>query len=177
LGAELSLKELMMFLLKARRSLLVAALAAAPLMAALPNMALAFEKDSTSSVNVDKQSVAVKGYDVVAYFTAATPTKGDPAYKATHAGANYLFANQANLDAFKAAPDKYAPQYGGFCAMGVALNKKLDGDPTAWRVVDGKLYLNLNKDVQSKWSQDVSGNLSKANSVWPGIKDKAPSGL
>ena len=71
----------------------------------------------------------------------------------------------------------YAPQFGGFCAMGVVLEKKLDGDPQAWRVVDNKLYLNVNKDIQKKWLEDVPGNISKAGKTWPEIKNKAPKDL
>jgi hypothetical protein len=88
-----------------------------------------------------------------------------------------LFSSAANRDLFTANPGKYAPAFGGFCAMGVALEKKLDGDPTAWKLVDGKLYLNLNKDVQKKWLEDVPGNLKNAQMTWPKIKAKAPKDL
>ena len=77
----------------------------------------------------------------------------------------------------EANSEKFVPQYGGFCAMGVALGKKLDGDPQAWRVVDNKLYLNLNKEVQAKWLEDVPGNLKKAESEWPQVSIKAPKDL
>ena len=91
--------------------------------------------------------------------------------------ATLLFASAANRDAFQADPATYAPQSGGFCAMGVALERKLDGDPNAWRVVDGKLYLNVNKDVQKKWLEDVPGNNKKADINWPQIKGKTPKSL
>ena len=71
----------------------------------------------------------------------------------------------------------YAPQYGGFCAMGAALGKKLDVDPTQFKVVDGKLYLNVNADVFKKWSEDVPGNIVAADANWPSIKDKTPASL
>jgi hypothetical protein len=75
-----------------------------------------------------------------------------------------------NREIFQNNPEKFAPQFGGFCAMGVALNKKLDTDPTAWKIVNGKLYLNLNKAVQKKWLSDVPTYLETANRVWSGIQ-------
>jgi YHS domain-containing protein len=143
----------------------------------LPSTAFAYDEASTSSINVDKQSVAINGYDPVAYFTTQQAAKGDKKYTASHNGATYYFASAVNRDAFKAAPAKYEPQFGGFCAMGVALGKKLDVDPEVWKVVDGKLYFNVNRDVQVKWSEDVPGNLNKAHANWPGLKDKTPKSL
>jgi len=160
-----------------RNTLLAAVIGAASLMAILPTAAHAYDVNSTSELNVDAKHVAVQGHDVVAYFTVGAPTAGKAEFKASHRGATYHFASAANRDAFKAEPNKYAPQFGGFCAMGVALDKKLDGDPTAWKVDGGKLYLNVNKDVQKKWLEDVPGNLVKANAAWPEIKTKAPKDL
>ena len=84
---------------------------------------------------------AVHGYDVLAYFTVGEPTKGDDRFTADYQGARYRFASAENRDSFKADPAKYAPQYGGFCAFGTSVGRKFDGDPHAWRIVDGKLYL------------------------------------
>jgi hypothetical protein len=89
----------------------------------------------------------------------------------------YRFASSANREAFLADPERYAPAYGGFCAMGVALGKKFDGDPKAWHIADGKLYLNLNPSVQKKWLEDVPGHNVKANANWPRIEDKTPKSL
>lgn len=105
------------------------------------------------------------------------PVEGDKRFAATHDGATYYFANAENLKAFQANPAKYAPQFGGYCAMGAALGKKLDVDPSQYKVVDGKLYLNVNADVFKKWSEDVPGNIVKANANWPAIKDKAANSL
>ena len=160
-----------------RRALLSALVASSALFAALPQTAFAYDETSTFELNVDAQGVAIKGHDPVAYFNAGKPTKGQANFSASHRGATYWFASATNRDAFKANPDKFAPQFGGFCAMGVALDKKLDGDPTAWKIVDGKLYLNVNKDVQKKWLEDVPGNLTKANGNWAGIQHKAPKDL
>lgn len=157
---------------------LTAALAlATALTVVLPHSAHAYDENSTSALNVDTQGVAVKGHDVVAYFTDGAPVAGKAEFAAQHDGATYHFATAAHRDAFKANPARYVPQFGGFCAMGVALEKKLDGDPTAWRIVDDKLYLNVNKGVQQKWLEDVPGNLKKANANWPQIKAKTPKVL
>jgi YHS domain-containing protein len=161
----------------ARRTLLAALFTVVGATAVVPNLAHAYDEKSTSALNVDAHNVAVHGHDVVAYFTAGSPTVGKSDFSAKHEGAVYHFSSAANRDAFKANPAKYAPQFGGFCAMGVALDKKLDGDPTAWKIVDNKLYLNVNKDVQKKWNEDVPGNLVKAVSSWPAIKAKAPKDL
>jgi YHS domain-containing protein len=83
--------------------------------------------------------LAVHGHDVVAYFADGTPTAGSDEFAHVYDGATYRFASRANLDAFKADPAKYAPAYGGFCAYGVAVGKKFDGDPRFWKMVDGRL--------------------------------------
>jgi len=132
---------------------------------------------STSDVNTDEQGLALHGYDAVAYFTQGKPTKGDARFKSTYNGATYFFASAANQKKFMAEPAAFAPQYGGFCAMGVVLEKKLDGDPNVWKIVDGKLYLNVNQDVSVMWNRDIPGNLEKANDNWPTIKNKTPAEL
>ncbi|UUY07601.1 YHS domain-containing protein [Pseudomonas sp. J452] len=137
----------------------------------------AYDETSTSAINVDAQAVILKGYDSVAYFSKGMPTLGDKRFAAKHDGATYYFASAENLQKFQANPSQYAPQYGGYCAMGAALGKKLDVDPTQFKVVDGKLYLNVNADVFQKWSQDVAGNIQKAEVNWPLIKDKAANTL
>jgi len=120
---------------------------------------------------------AVHGYDVVAYFKQGRPVPGVNGFTADYDGATYRFASAANRDAFAADPDRYAPQYGGYCAFGTAMGRKFDGDPTAWAIVDGKLYLNLNKDVQAKWKQNVPGYLRGAENNWPLIRSLADATL
>ena len=117
--------------------------------------------------NVDAAGVAIKGFDPVAYFTAAKPMKGVAEFSAVHNGATFRFASAANRDAFVSAPEKYAPQYGGYCAMGVAYNGKFDIDPDAWRVENGKLYLNKDLKTQQMWFKDIPGNVIKADKIWP----------
>ena len=124
-----------------------------------------------SAVNVGVNDVAIHGYDPVAYFTQQKPVAGSAQYTATHDGAIYRFSSKANRDLFKSNTAKYAPQFGGYCAMGVALDKKLDVDPSAFYIADNKLYLNLNKAVQKKWRTDVNGHLKAANRKWHGIED------
>jgi YHS domain-containing protein len=139
--------------------------------------AFAVVPNSTSAVNTNEQGIALHGYDPVAYFTVGAPTKGNASFTAKYEGASYFFASAENLKKFKANPAAFAPQFGGFCAMGVALEKKLDGDPAVWKIVDGKLYLNVNADVSVAWQRDIPGNLEKANDFWPEIKGKTPASL
>ena len=121
-------------------------------------------------VNTNANDLALKGYDTVSYFTKGTPTKGSDKYSAAYNGAIYHFSSAENRDLFKSEPSKYAPQYGGFCAFGVTMNRKFDTDPTAWHIRDNKLYLNLNKDVQKKWSTDIPGYIATAQVQWIDIK-------
>ncbi|BCO17893.1 hypothetical protein LHL20_07845 [Alteromonas sp. McT4-15] len=123
-----------------------------------------------SAVNVEQNDVAIHGYDPVAYFVSNKAVEGSAQYTATHDGAIYRFSSAKNRDLFKSNTDKYAPQFGGYCAMGVALNKKLDVDPSAFLIKGDKLYLNLNKQVQKKWMEDIPGNLKTAYRVWDGIE-------
>lgn len=144
-----------------------------PLMAlallVIPGMAMAGNAVDT---------VAVQGYDLVSYHqNDGVPVKGHGDNVSYHNGVGYLFANADNKKAFEANPSKYLPAYGGYCAFGVSVGKKFEGDPMAYKVVDGTVYLNLNKDVQKTWLKDVPGNIKKANGNWAGIKDKHPTEL
>jgi hypothetical protein len=125
--------------------------------------------------NADANDIAIKGYDTVAYFTMDKPVMGSNKFTATYKNSIFQFANAKHRDLFKADSAKYAPQYGGYCAMGVAMNLKFDTDPTAWKIVEGKLYLNLNKDVQKSWLKNVPGNLQTAEGNWPELKILTPA--
>ncbi|MCZ8165652.1 YHS domain-containing (seleno)protein [Silanimonas sp.] len=157
-----------------KTSLLATALALGAGFAAAP--AFAYDEASPAAINVDA-GVILHGHDAVAYQTENRPVKGNAAFSATHEGATYHFVSAANRDAFLADPARYAPAYGGFCAMGAALEKKLDIDPTQFKVVDGRLYLNVNADVFTAWEKDIPTNIKNANQNWPGIKDTAPNAL
>ena len=131
----------------------------------------------TVAVDTNAEGIALQGHDPVAYFTENTAVAGNPELSTEYNGARYLFSNEENLNAFVADPQAYAPQYGGYCAFGTTFQKKIPGDPQAFRVVDGKLYVNSSPDVQQRWSQDIPGNVVKADKAWPIIVDKNPADL
>jgi YHS domain-containing protein len=139
--------------------------------------AYAYDETSHSAYNVDAKGVGLHGYDPVAYFTVGKPTVGSDKFQATYEGVSYRFSSAENRQAFLKEPAKYAPAYGGFCAMGASLGKKFDGDPNYWKIVNGKLYVNVNADVDKAWKEDVPNNISKANQNWPEIKEKTPKDL
>ena len=114
-------------------------------------------------------SLAVSGYDPVAYFVEGRPVEGRKAFEFEWNGATWRFANAENRAAFAADPEKFAPQYGGYCAWAVSQGTTASTDPEAWRIVDGKLYLNYSKSVQSTWVRDIPGNIAKADKNWPGV--------
>ena len=151
-----------------------------PFLAALTPVGAAAAEDElnvSEGATLSGPGLAVHGYDVVAFFTEAKPVFGTDAHAFAHNGGTYRFASQANLDAFKANPSKYEPAYGGFCAYGAALGKKFDGDPRFWKIVDGKLYLNLNGNIQAEWSKDIAGNIAKADTNWGRIRRLAVAKL
>ena len=121
-------------------------------------------------MSVDNNDLAIKGYDPVAYFANEGPVKGNSDFTATYKNAIYNFASSENRDEFRANPEAYAPQYGGYCAFGVAMGKKFETDPLAWKVEDGKLYLNLDKSVQKRWLENTQEFIQDANSNWTTIK-------
>jgi YHS domain-containing protein len=144
------------------------------MMRILASLALGFTLTvhAAGESNVDLSGLALKGYDPVAYFTENKPAKGKAEFTARHEGATYRFASAANRDAFAAAPEKYSPQYGGYCAFGMAAGYKAPIEPDAWTVVDGKLYLNYNQSVRRQWSGDIPGYLRKADANWPQVRSK-----
>ncbi len=123
-------------------------------------------------VNATLFGVAIKGYDPVAYFTEAKPVKGESEFAFEWLGATWRFASAAHRDSFKAAPEKYAPQYGGFCAWAVSQGYTAGIDPAAWKILHGKLYLNYSLEIQKKWEGDVPGNVAKADVNWPKLLKK-----
>lgn len=144
----------------------VSAAVAAPLAA---QSSMADHDMKAHVVNTNGDGVAIHGYDPVAYFVVGQPTKGEASLSAEFQGATYHFSNVANRALFTGNPEKYAPQYGGYCAMGLVGGRKFDVDPMAWRVEDGKLYLNKDPGVQKMWLRDVPGNIVKADEKWPTI--------
>lgn len=150
---------------RTRRHLLAAVLAACASFMPLAAQA-------AGPVNVNAQGVAVQGYDPVAYFLVGRPVKGLPEFSAAWNGATYWFANAAHLQTFRADPARFEPQYGGYCAFGVAQGAKPDIDPQAFAVVDGKLYLNLSPGIQKRWQADTPGHIRKATQNWLTLKDQ-----
>ncbi|HUG10740.1 MAG TPA: YHS domain-containing (seleno)protein [Opitutaceae bacterium] len=147
-----------MTLHKLRFALLAAALTATSLTAA--------------PVNTNWRGLAIKGYDPVAYFTDAKPVEGDAKFTFEWEGAKWRFASAEHRDAFAKEPARYAPQFGGYCAWAVSQGYTADVDPKAWKIVEGKLYLNYNKDVQETWEKDASDNITNGEANWPKLKDK-----
>jgi YHS domain-containing protein len=158
----------------------LSALGLAALISLLPPSvfdASAFDEASASPFNVDASGLALRGHDPVAYFVDGQPMPGDADHSATHEGVTYRFANAENRAQFESDPDAYLPAYGGFCAMGVAMGKKLDGDPSLWRIVDGRLYLNVDEEAQQYWQSDIDGNIAQADANWSDISGTAPRDL
>lgn len=114
---------------------------------------------------------AIDGTDPVAYFTEGRPVEGSSRYTYKWKGATWRFASAANRDRFAADPAKYAPQFGGYCAWAVSRGYTASTDPDAWKIVDGKLYLNYSKSVQRQWEQDIAGNIKAGNANWPKVLD------
>ena len=145
------------------RTIFAAILAAAALLAA-PIAASA--KDA---VYQSFFGTAIDGTDPVAYFTENKPVKGSSDFAHEWNGATFHFASAENRDLFAANPEKYAPQYGGYCAWAVSQGYTASTDPEAWKIVDGKLYLNYSKSVQQTWEQDIPGNIAAGDGNWPKV--------
>lgn len=126
-----------------------------------------------TAVNVDADGVTLGGYDAVAYFTDGKPVQGRATFEHTWHGAKWRFASAANRDAFAKTPERYAPQFGGYCSWAVSRNYTASIDPQAFTIVDDKLYLNYSTDVQARWRADRDGNIAKGRQNWPGLVAKA----
>jgi YHS domain-containing protein len=142
-------------------------------------MALSLSVWAAPPINTLKNSLfggrtdtAINGYDTVAYFTQNKPVKGEDNFVYEWKGAKWKFASQANLDLFKGSPDKYAPQYGGYCAYGVAKDNLVKVEPENFTVLDGKLYLNYDDSVQKDWNKDRAGFIKKADGKFQDLLKK-----
>lgn len=120
-------------------------------------------------VNVDRHGIALAGYDPVAFFTDNAAVRGDSIHRASFGGATYWFASEAHRALFVAQPARYVPQFGGYCAFGASRGYAAKVEIDTWQIIDGRLTLNYDKDVQRTFNQDVAGYLRKANENWPGI--------
>ncbi|WP_376099568.1 YHS domain-containing (seleno)protein [Roseomonas sp. CCTCC AB2023176] len=142
----------------ARRAFLAAAL-----LAAGPAFA-----DPPARVNAEG-GVAIGGTDPVAYFTDGRPVPGRLEFSHPWAGATWRFASAENRDRFAADPERYAPAYGGFCAYAAARDYLASVDPQAWRIVEGRLYLNHDLSIRDRWARDIPAEIANADRNWPGL--------
>jgi YHS domain-containing protein len=121
---------------------------------------------SSIAVGSQAKDVAIKGYDTIAYFKAGKAIKGNESFSFQWHGMTWYFATKENRDLFAISPEKYSPQYDGYCAWAMAEGRKAQADPEVWKIVSGKLYLNCSKEAYEKWSKDIPGNIQKADTNW-----------
>jgi YHS domain-containing protein len=144
------------------RTFLGAAIVALGMAAVVATPALAIDP-----VYSNWRGLALRGYDPVAYFTEGKAVEGSSEFTVEWKGATWRFASAANRDRFAGNPSHYAPQYGGYCAYAVAKGDTASIDPEAWRIIDGKLYLNYSREIQAEWEKDIPGYIAKADQNWP----------
>ncbi|MGL5361380.1 MAG: YHS domain-containing (seleno)protein [Bosea sp. (in: a-proteobacteria)] len=137
----------------------------------------AYDITSKAAINVSSTKIALQSHDPVAYFTVGKPVLGSDAFSAEYEGATYRFSSDANRKAFLADPVKYAPLHGGFCQMGTANGRKLDGDPNLFRVANGRLAVFSYPAALEGFKKDPEGNAKKAEANWATIKEKTPREL
>ncbi|MFT4730785.1 MAG: YHS domain-containing protein [Granulosicoccus sp.] len=114
----------------------------------------------------EHNGIAIRGYDTVAYFTQSKPVEGDNVFTTQWSGATWKFSSQEHLDLFVRNPEKYAPQYGGYCAYGVAQMNLVKIEPEQWTIIDEKLYLNFNSKLNKAWKKETSGYIKTANELF-----------
>ena len=131
---------------------------------------------STTAINVmagafnETNGVAIEGFDPVAYMSEKKAVKGSAEFTRVFKGSVFQFKSAENRDAFSANPQKFAPQYDGYCAYGVSRGYKAATSPDAFTVVNGKLYLNYNNEVKTMWTKDMPGLIDKADSNWAAVE-------
>lgn len=135
------------------------------------NRAVPLPADYDGSIYVDRRGYAIHGYDVVAYFTEEQPVKGSRWISTTHAGARFLFSSRANRKKFRENPEAYIPAYGGFCALGVANGYKDHVIPSAFEIVDGRLFLNLSHNIHESWRAGKHRYIADGDANWPELRE------
>ena len=148
---------------------MILAASRATLAALVLAFALSAPAMAAQAINTNGSNFAIGGYDPVAYFTDGKAIRGAKAYTHEWGGNAWRFRTEENRDAFAAAPDKYAPAYGGYCAYGVAEGYKVRIDPRAFTIVDGRLYLNYSKGIKKRFDSDRPGYIAKADANWPAL--------
>jgi YHS domain-containing protein len=146
-----------------------AVLALIPAGLALAALASGPARAAEDAVFADWRGRAIRGYDPVAYFTEGKAVEGSSDHEVEWNGATWRFASAENAETFRADPEAYAPQYGGYCAWAVSQGKTASVDPEQWHIENGKLYLNYNADVQKTWLSDIPGFVEKADANWPTV--------
>ena len=129
------------------------------------------------AANAANSVLGIQGYDPVSYHNSKRPIRGNGHYVAIHDDVTYQFASAENKAQFEKSPEKYVPAYGGYCAFGVSVGKKFIGDPEVWRIVDGRVYLNLDANIQDDWLKNVPGKIKQADEHWRRIAETPPSEL
>jgi hypothetical protein len=117
-------------------------------------------------------NLALRGYDTVAYFVDARAVKGDERFSTVWRGATWRFATADHRDRFVSDPEKYAPQFGGYCAWAIGHGYVAEGDPEAWTIVDGRLYLNFSPRLRDLWTDNVRAHIRQAEANWPAVLEK-----
>jgi YHS domain-containing protein len=125
-------------------------------------------------INTTAENVALKGFDTVAYFTEQAPVEGSAQYSFLWNGAKWYFSSAENMEKFKANPEQFAPQFGGYCSWAVSKGYTADGDPNAWNIVGGKLYLNYNPEVKKLWEAEQEKRIRDGEKNWQEFKKKKP---
>lgn len=144
------------------------ALISGVLLLIISNSIYAYDDPVYTSFFSDK---ALSGYDTVAYFKQNKAIKGSKKFTTEYKGATWYFSSQENLKTFTQEPEKYAPQYGGYCAYAAADNRTAGGDPELWSIHNGKLYLSYDEDIVEKWEKDKRGIVERADKNWPALLD------
>lgn len=136
----------------------------------LLTLSLPWSVSAAAVISGADKGPAIDGYDPVAYFTDGKPVRGSSTFSADWQGATWHFASAEHRDQFLAMPERYAPQYGGYCAYATSLDRVATGDARHWKIVDDKLYLNNNWFAHKLWQTNVKGNLADSEQNWPEVK-------
>ena len=137
-------------------------------------MAACSAAPGVAKINVDSNGLAVKGYDAVEFFTGNAAVQGNLTFEYAWNGAKWVFSTAENLVRFKANPEAYAPQFGGYCSYAVSQGYTADGDPNQWKIVDGKLYLNYNQRVKDAWEKEQEKYIEDGKANWAEFQKKKP---
>lgn len=132
---------------------------------------------ASEEFNANEDGIVIEGYDPVAYFLDQKAVKGKNSISFDFMGATYLFASDENRQTFVASPEAYAPAYGGWCSYGVRVGKKFKIDPNAWKIVDNRLFLQLDQGTQKVWLKDQQKNIEIADRLWPNLKSMPADAL